>query len=522
MGRGPGASTSTRTSLRLRQRTCHKHLGRVSIQLRASRSSYANKESVVADTYIQSQKEREDGASSLKRQKMRRTKSARPVLISDEHRRAGIGKLDYAGCATEAACKKRIEDFWEPPEPGLLKRTSKSIPLRTLAAGLLTSDKEEDGQDYIRRRHSHEPILLRTPESASSSCSADHSPSFAGRSSIGRLPLTPDSPSARGHSPQAVVDDGDITKKLQDLLATPDDKADGPSLGLSTYTKEKFQEQEKERKVKERAAAIHASKERRLSRRNPLRRLVQPLSEQWEEKVYNAQYENSQTKVLTTAIRGTELRRKDFHTLLGNRSWLNDEIINAYIEWVEDAANKAAALEAKAAGQPITDVPKFLAHNSFFYETLKTKGAQQTERLMKRKKAPGTSFMQVDTMFVPICEHSHWTIGVVRPIAKTIEYFDSMGGTGQRFIGHIRKWLKFQLGDAYVEEEWKVPRASCAVQNNGYDCGVFVCTNSFCVAFGLHTSCYTEMDMTQQRRNIAAVLLNRGFVGDFAWGMSGL
>jgi hypothetical protein len=39
-----------------------------------------------------------------------------------------------------------------------------------------------------------------------------------------------------------------------------------------------------------------------------------------------------------------------------------------------------------------------------------------------------------------------------------------------------------------------------------------------CVALGLDTECYDEREMTLQRENIAAVLINKGFNGDFAWG----
>jgi Ulp1 family protease len=333
----------------------------------------------------------------------------------------------------------------------------------------------------------------------------------------GRLLRTPEISYGTNAQRSKTSDEVDITKRLEGLLVTPEGEDDDPRLGPSTYKREYLAKQKKEREAKERAEALRAAKERRLVRRDPLRPLVQPLSQKWDQIVFNAMCEPDPDTELVKGVKGTELRKKDFLRLLGRHAWLNDEIINAYLEWIEDAANKAANEEAKAAGERPSDVPKFIAHNSFFFEIIRDKGPQQTERLMKRKKAPGKSFMQVDTMFVPICSGSHWTVGVVRPIAKTIEYFDSMGGGGQRVIPLLRKWLKFQLGEAYVEDEWKVPRTGCAVQNNGYDCGVFVCTNSFCVAMGLDTSCYTELDMTQQRRNIAAVLLNRGFVGDFAW-----
>jgi sentrin-specific protease 1 len=360
----------------------------------------------------------------------------------------------------------------------------------------------------------------RSPESMSPFRSPDPSPTAY---KVARIPRTPELPYATNAQPSKTSDEVDITKRLEGLLVTPEEDHDqGSSLGLSTFMRGRLAKQAKEREAKERAEALHAAKERRLIRRNPLRPLVQPLSQKWDEIVFNAQYELSPQRVLAKAIKGTELHKKDFLTLLGHHAWLNDEIINAYLEWIEDAANKAANAEAEAAGERPSDVPKFIAHNSFFYETLKSKGPNQTERLMKRRKAPGKSFMQVDTMFVPINSGNHWTVAVVRPIAKTIEFFDSMGSHGRHIIQLLREWLKFQLGSAYVEDEWKVPRTGCAVQNNGYDCGVFVCTNSLCVALGLDTSCYTEPDMTQQRRNIAAVLINRGFVADFAWESSGL
>ena len=308
---------------------------------------------------------------------------------------------------------------------------------------------------------------------------------------------------------------------------TPEDDHEQESgLNVSTLVRRRQEKEAKARREGEKKKAILDAKldakKRRLNRRNPLRPLVQPLSDKWNDRIRAVQGERGSQRVLVTAIKGTELAPKDFATLLGQRSWLNDEIINAFLEWIEDAANKAAAAEAKGFGEPVSDVPKFIAQNSFFYNDLVNKGPAKSERLMKRKKAPGKSFMLVDTMFVPVNSGAHWTVGVVRPVAKTIEYFDSLGGSDRQFVHHMRKWLKFQLGDTYLEEEWTVPGTGCAIQSNSWDCGVFVCTNSFCVAFGLDTFCYAEPDMIQQRRNIAAVLLNRGFVGDFEWGKTGL
>lgn len=383
------------------------------------------------------------------------------------------------------------------------------------------SDESKNSQGFLYRRYSdsfHSPStgeLILPPVRAPGP-----------RLSFSLNPTTPKSVQRSQYSSRSKyrTPDNGITleERLNNLFLTPEDEKEPALLNPSEFIAEKRSRLARERKVKEREAAIRAAKELRLTRRHPLKALVQPLSPAWESAVNDAQWTNSPHRVITTTIGGTELRLKDFQTLLGHHAWLNDEIINAYIEWIVDAANRAAAADPYGSGESAKQVPKFIAHNSFFYENLIKKGPASTQGLMRRKKAPGTSLMEVDSVFIPICKGSHWTVGVVRPIAKTIEYFDSMGGSPQHFVNLMRSWLKFQLGDAYIEEEWKTPRTACARQNNGYDCGVFVCTNAFCVALGLDTSCYRESDMTQQRRNIAAVLLNRGFTGDFEWAKGGL
>ncbi|RKF57598.1 putative ulp1 protease family protein [Golovinomyces cichoracearum] len=287
-------------------------------------------------------------------------------------------------------------------------------------------------------------------------------------------------------------------------------------LKISEFKRAKNIARAKEKAEKDRQNAIKESRQRRLCRSFPKKKLVHYLDSCWEDKVERAHTFWGED-VLTTSIGGTELRIKDFKTLLDCKAWLNDEIINAYIEWIVDAANKAVHAEYLKFGIKPTSSPKFIAHNSFFFETLRKRGPASLDRLMKRKGAPGLALLDVDTVFVPICSGSHWTLGVVRPIAKTIEYFDSMGGSPSTFIHNIQEWLKHQLGAAYSPKEWSTPKTNCVNQTNGYDCGVFVCTNAFCVAVGLETSCYQESDMTQQRKNIAAILLNRGFNGEFAW-----
>ena len=490
---------------------------------------------VVTENHVQSVESRDDGTTSLKRQKTPSEEEAKkPTANTSKSRRSrsnetrryksGRGFLNIEKCKDEGEARKMIEDFWSPPELGFTQKKSAQGPTPHLASPL----QEGDTRESPNRRYSD-----------SASPGALYSSTRPFRTSTRDLPQkrsairTLRASESLGYKKGEEGAIGHLVDGLEDLLFGEDENEENKQLQPSGWKKaqraaealarEKREREAAERAEKEKREAVRkAAKERRLHRQQPLKPLVQPLNQKWEEIVHKAQYASNPSQVITNSVEGTELRIKDFSTLLGNRSWLNDEIINSYIEWIVDAANKAAIVEAKAQGEPPGTVPKFIAHNSFFFQNLAKKGPSSVDRLMRRKKAPGMSLMEADSVLIPINSGSHWTIGVVRPVAKTIEYFDSMGGNNYKFIDLMRSWLKHQLGASYVEEDWKVPRTGCARQYNGYDCGVFVCTNAFCVAMGLDTSCYDESDMTLQRRNIAAVLINKGFTGDVAWGNGGL
>ncbi|KAE9380469.1 cysteine proteinase [Stipitochalara longipes BDJ] len=480
---------------------------------------------VVTEDHLQSTEPRAGGETTLKRQRTRRSKQpgTRSKSAVDIQRKGGRGTLDITGIQDQTELRRRLDDFWSPPELDFFSKRSGSsrLPIVTQTP----QPSEEDGGDggnhgspgFIPRRHSD------PSESISASASSEsilgqmpnlHNSAF--RTSTVLRPLTPDSLPRQKFPPLQPRKNDDITVRIEDILDSLENLP--TSVRGSAIRDEKAQENKRQA----REAAVRRAKELRLSRRSPLKPLVQPLNPKWDRRVYDAEDSNNQYQVMTKSMEGTELRLKDFRTLLGRHAWLNDEIINSYIEWIVKAANDDAAVKGEFLGEPPSTVPKFIAHNSFFYENLKKKGPQSTDRLMKRKKAPGEKLLEVDSVFVPICQGSHWTMGVVRPVAKTIEYFDSMGGRPQTFISQMRAWLQHQLGELYNPEEWTEPRTACARQSNGYDCGVFVCTNAFCIAMGLDTSCYEERDMVLQRRSIAAVLLNQGFIGDFAWNRWGL
>lgn len=447
--------------------------------------------------------------------RQRRPKPTRSKSVVDTRRKAGIGQIDITNCVDDEEARKCLDTYWEPPELGVSKPTS-----RRITKAPPSPDPLQDGK-ITERRHS---ISSFSPGASTTSNGLPNQTGFTSSSSLHRAPATPES-LFQNEAAQPETREESLENSLAKLFMN-DKHADPPvSTSKQALIEARKAKADAERLEKIIEKELQAFKDRRLRsrlhRQGPRKELVEPLDPSWDAVVSNAQCAHP-GKSITTSLEGTELRLKDFNTLLGQRSWLNDEIINTYIEWVVAAANEAAAAEAKAFGDKPSTVPKFIAHNSFFYANLKTKGPSSTDRLMKRKKAPGASLMEVDTVFVPICQGAHWTLGVVRPFAKTIEYFDSMGGHQGEFMRLMRGWLKHQLGSKYKDEDWTVPDTDCAIQTNGWDCGVFVCTNAFCVASGIDTECYRQEDMTIQRRRIAAILINRGFTKDFQWGQEGL
>ena len=127
---------------------------------------------------------------------------------------------------------------------------------------------------------------------------------------------------------------------------------------------------------------------------------------------------------------------------------------------------------------------------------------------------------------------NHWVLGTVRPLRQQIELWDSLGGiqgqwskndTWRAYCNIFLRWLKFQcgIGSDLDTKTWKYNPCSRPKQDNGYDCGVYVCTTAHCLALNIHPVFRTE-DMKQQRKNIAATILNKGFTGEFKWAEQGL
>ncbi|KAH8696604.1 hypothetical protein BGW36DRAFT_297396 [Talaromyces proteolyticus] len=213
-------------------------------------------------------------------------------------------------------------------------------------------------------------------------------------------------------------------------------------------------------------------------------------------------------RVLASTSEGAELTPQKLRTCYQDLAWLNDEVINGHLALTVDY------LRAKASNQGRGAVPKYYNFNSFFYTKLREGGYQAVSRWARRAKIHGEALLSVQTLFIPVHQSSHWTLLVVSPANRTIEYFDSLGSRASIFANNVKDWLRGELGELYDEDEWTVLRTQSPQQNNGSDCGVFLLTTAKAVALGLEPTVYGPRDVPLLRRKIVAELLCGGFEGD--------
>lgn len=270
---------------------------------------------------------------------------------------------------------------------------------------------------------------------------------------------------------------------------------------------------EKARKEKEQ----EGERRRKGARRIPRQKIIQPLTDEWESRVKAALDTVDMQQVLVTLPSGTNLTRKDLGTVKVVRGrdpahgWLNDEIILASLQQVVEYG-------LRISGHQADQTPTHHVFNTFFYKNLRDKGAQSIKRWATKAKIGGKALEQVERVFIPVHQGAHWTLLVVSPMARTIEYFDSMGGRADSYIRNAKFWLEQEMGKAWKEEEWSVPTGTLGAgprQTNGSDCGVFTCTTARMVVLGVDPMAYGGEDMGTQRGRMVAELLNGGLGGDF-------
>lgn len=154
-------------------------------------------------------------------------------------------------------------------------------------------------------------------------------------------------------------------------------------------------------------------------------------------------------------VKDIPLKFKDLKTLrLG--SWVNDEVVNAYLKLRNVPANS-------------------LVFNSFFFSILEDlhrnswENTNKLKRILRKQKLNG--ILDKDFLYIPVnMKGIHWLFVVINNKTKEIEYYDSLGDTSAKHVGNVLNGLvQLETGQEYYLNVKQFPK-----QTNGFDCGVFM------------------------------------------------
>ncbi|XP_075412284.1 sentrin-specific protease 2 isoform X1 [Tenrec ecaudatus] len=186
------------------------------------------------------------------------------------------------------------------------------------------------------------------------------------------------------------------------------------------------------------------------------------LTEDMEREVSNAIGHGSQDEVLSSAFK-LRITRADIQTLR-NYHWLNDEVINFYMNLLVERNKKQG-------------YPALHAFSTFFYPKLRSGGYQAVKRWTK-----GVSLFEQELILVPIHRKVHWSLVVIDLRKKCLKYLDSMGQKGHRICEILLQYLQDESKTKrnidlnllewthYTLKPHEIPQ-----QLNGSDCGMFTC-----------------------------------------------
>jgi len=198
--------------------------------------------------------------------------------------------------------------------------------------------------------------------------------------------------------------------------------------------------------------------------------------------------------------------KRDEMQCLKDGEWLDDKVIEIYMRLV--------VRRSRSGGEQFRRLE--VVKNSFFYTKLTKEGKgydYSSVRSWTRK--PG--ILDTDAILVPInVNGNHWVLGVVNLTDKRIEFYDSMRGPAEKHFQVLRRWIKDEWLDKKKQqldlsqwEDYTPPR--CPQQNNGIDCGVFVCKFADCVGRQLdlngQPAPFGQQHMTLFRRRLCLELI---------------
>jgi len=192
------------------------------------------------------------------------------------------------------------------------------------------------------------------------------------------------------------------------------------------------------------------------------------------------------------------ITRGDLKTLQA-REWLNDKIINGYMDWINRR-------DLATHGQRRT----IYAFSCFFYSQL---SVQRYSYARVHNWTNEIDVFELERLLFPIHvkKKNHWCLAVINLKAQRFEYYDSLGYSNTQCLPRLRRWLQDESQDkherAYSLAEWTDFQQKEKSQRNNYDCGVFTARAAECVARDVPLD-FTQEDISSLRILMSVQLLD--------------
>lgn len=234
-----------------------------------------------------------------------------------------------------------------------------------------------------------------------------------------------------------------------------------------------------------------------------LREAFMPLSEDVKAEVSRAFSKSNSGKILASHDNSNITITGEVLQCLRPREWLNDEVINVYLELLKERERR--------------EPKKFLKchfFNTFFYKKLISGSNGYDYKSVRRWTAQrklGYALIDCEKIFVPIHQEIHWCLAVINKKDKRFQYLDSLGGTDSHALKALARYyveeIKDKSGKDIDVSSWKLEYVKdLPAQRNGFDCGVFMVKYIDFYSRGLGL-CFRQEDMPYFRLRTAKEIL---------------
>lgn len=218
---------------------------------------------------------------------------------------------------------------------------------------------------------------------------------------------------------------------------------------------------------------------------------------------------------------GVELPPEDHFQMLDNQEWLSGKIIDWWLErqnyldqedFLQDRTNRRIMFCSHDFMNLLLKCPEDQV------PTLDCYDYTTTAKNFSRKKFE-RNFFEKDKVFFSIHKPNHWISACIDVQKESITILDPLNCTNETNHGYAKALHQFvqdlsvDSNNApsrdHIQKKWQLITnpSGIAKQNNGYDCGVFVCMYAECIQSGKALN-FSQQDATLKRHEMRQLLHN--------------